>query len=353
MMGSAARISWRRRAEALGAAIPRDRLHAAVLSWAAMRPRNEVWAVAFSGGADSLCLLLLLWAHWPERRSRLLALHFDHRMRGAASRADARFCAEVCRALGVACSVGRWTARPKSPGEAQARQARFAFFQGEMRSARARALWLGHQQDDIAETIFMRLARGSGSAGLAAPRPVHEVDGRFHVRPLLTLSKHEISAALRRGGIPWREDATNTGGDYFRNRLRNNLLPIWQRAAGRDASAGAALSRELLEEDDSALEAWADSLGAMTPGGKLRLKRLFGQPRAVVRRVLHRWLLRQSGAGELSRQGFAELLAAAEKGRPTRRSLGPLGFAVIRGRFLVYESRRPTRNISRVSKGFN
>jgi tRNA(Ile)-lysidine synthase len=309
--------------------------------------------VALSGGADSLCLLLLLWAHWPERRSRLLALHFDHRMRGAAARADARFCAAVCRELGVPCTVGRWNDRPRRPGEAQARQARFAFFQGEMRAGRARALWLGHQQDDIAETIFMRLARGSGAAGLAAPRPMHEMNKRFRVRPLLTLKKAEIAAALRRAGIPWREDATNTGVHYFRNRLRRFVLPAWERASARDAAGGAALSRELLEEDDSALATWADSLEAATPGGKLRLNRLSGLPRAVVRRVLHRWLLCQCGAGRLSRQGFAELLTAVEAARPARRSLGTMGFAVICGNFLGYESRPPARNIHRVSRGFD
>jgi tRNA(Ile)-lysidine synthase len=328
-------------------------MHPAALAWAAARPRNEVWAVALSGGADSLCLLLLIWAHWPDRRRRLVVLHFDHTMRGAAARADARFCAEVCRALGVRCSVGRWNDRPRSPGEAQARQARFAFIQREMRASRARALWLGHQRDDIAETIFMRLARGSGTAGLAAPRPVHEMDGRFRVRPLLTLKKDEITAALCQAEVPWREDATNTGDDYFRNRLRRSVLPAWERAASRDAAAGAALSRELLDEDDAALEMWADSLGAFTPGGKLRLDRLLGKPRAIVRRVLHRWLLRQRGPGGLSRQGFAELLSAVEAGLPTRRSLGASCFAVISGNFLSCERRPKARNISRVSRGFD
>src|SRR5476651_1759624 len=94
--------SWRSRAERLGAALPRSRLHPAVTAWAEARPAREPWAVAFSGGADSLGLLLLLWAHWPRRRRRLRVLHFNHRLRGAASAADARFCRQVCRGLGVA-----------------------------------------------------------------------------------------------------------------------------------------------------------------------------------------------------------------------------------------------------------
>src|SRR6185312_6911905 len=212
-------------------------------------------AVAFSGGADSLALLLLLWAHWPGRRRRLRALHFDHRLRGKSSRADAAFCARVCRALGVPLTAGAWAEPDAAAGEAGARAARFAFFGREMRRRKLRVLWLGHQQDDIAESMLMRLARGSGAAGLAAPRPLQAGPGGRRLRPLLGLKKAELAAALAAAGAAWREDETNTEGTFLRNRIRRRVLPAWRRAsAGRDALAGAALARELLEEDDDALE---------------------------------------------------------------------------------------------------
>ena len=185
----------------------------------------------------------------------------------------------------------------------------------------------------------MRLARGSGTAGLAAPRPLQPgPGGRRHVRPLLTLDKAAITAALRAAGIPWREDASNEGDDHFRNRIRKAVLPAWRRAARRDALAGAALARELLEEDDVALEAWVDALRPVTARSELALNRLAGRPRAVVRRALYRWLQAQPKAGGLSRQGFEALLAAVVAGRPVRQSLGPDGFAVIRGRRLRFEA---------------
>jgi len=335
---AARKSSWRARATALAAILPRGRLHPEVLAWADGRSGSEPWAVAFSGGADSLCLLLLLWAHWPRRRRRLRALHFDHRLRGAAAREDARFCRRVGRALGLAVVVGEWAEARPSASEAEARTARFAFFEREMRAHRIRALWLGHQQDDIAENLMMRLARGSGASGLAAPRPLSAGSaGRRHVRPLLALKKAELTAALREGGIPWREDASNVRGDFFRNRIRGRVLPAWGEAAGRDALAGAAHSRELLQEDDEALEAWVEALRPLTAKRELALNRLAGRPAAVVRRALHRWLLAQPRAGRLSRHGFEELLAAVRAGRPWRRSLGSHGFAVIRGRRLRFE----------------
>jgi tRNA(Ile)-lysidine synthase len=346
MKAKAASRHWRNRAERLAAAIPRSRLHPAVVAWADRRPAREPWAVAFSGGADSLSLLLLLWAHWPRRRRRLRALHFDHRLRGAASRADARFCARVGRALGVPVTAGAWPEPRAAASEGEARSARFAFFERAMRGRRIRVLWLGHQQDDIAESMLMRLARGSGTAGLAAPRPLQAgPSGRRHVRPLLDLKKAELIAALRAAGIPWREDASNVRADFFRNRIRRQVLPAWGEAAGRDALAGAAHARELLEEDDAALEAWVDALRPLTARGELALGRLAGRPRAVVRRALHRWLLAQPRAGDLSRRGFQELLAAVEAGRPGRRSLGAEGFAVIRGRRLRFEG-MPARELA-------
>lgn len=326
-------IHWEKRATELAAALPKSRLHPAVVAWTEKSARRATWAVALSGGADSLALLLLLWAHWPERRARLRALHFNHRLRGKASNADEAFCVAVCASLGVPLVCGSWREAHPGASEAEARGARMAFFDG-----RGRALWLGHQQDDIAETMLMRLARGSGTAGLAAPRPVHASGrGGVHLRPLLTLKKADLVAGLRAAGIRWREDASNARGYFFRNRVRHEVLPVWAAAAQRDALAGAAHARELCEEDDTALEAWLTELKPLRADGALELTRLAGKPRGLVRRALHRWLLAQPRAGELSRQGFESLLAAVERGAATRHSLGREGFAVIRGGVLRFE----------------
>jgi len=332
---------WVARAQRLAELIPRGRLHPAVVAWADGRPANERWAVACSGGADSVCLLLLLLAHWPRRGPGLCVLHFNHRLRGAAAAADARFCRRLCRSLGVAYAAGSWRGADPAAGEAAARDARFAFFGAALAARRIRVLWLGHQQDDVAETMLMRLARGSGTAGLAAPRPVQAVPpGGGRLRPLLSLRKAEVLAALSAVGAPWREDATNRGRAFFRNRIRRDVLPRWIKASGRDALAGAALARDLLEEDDRALEEWTDLACRVTPAGRLDLARLADRPRAVVRRALHRWLLAQAGAGALSRQGFTALLAAVERRRPTRQSLGKEGFAVIDRKWLAFAKKK-------------
>ncbi|HTJ78603.1 MAG TPA: tRNA lysidine(34) synthetase TilS [Rariglobus sp.] len=340
-MSRNAKTPWTKVAAQLALTIPVGRFYPAVTGWVDGfgRTANPRWAVAFSGGADSLALLLLLWAHWPERRSKLVALHFNHRLRGRASATDAVFCRRVCAALGVTFLSAEWKQARKGASEAEAREARFAFFRQVLARRRIKALWLGHQQDDIAETALMRLARGSGTAGLAAPRPLQVMTGgRVHVRPLLTLSKKTLEQALRKAGAVWREDASNEKRDYLRNRIRHEVLPGWIAASReRDALAGVALSRELLEEDDDALEAWLDALGPLDRERRLDVKGLEGKPRAIVRRALYRWLALQKDTGDLSRQGFILLLAAVEQGKTTRFSLGRRGFAVIRKGLLFFE----------------
>lgn len=336
---------WPRVAEKLACAIPRERLHPSFLRWAAASPPRGRWAVALSGGADSVALLLLLWAHWPERRGRLLALHFDHRLRGRASAGDARFCAALCRGLGVEFAAGKWE-RPRgapAPSEAGARAARHAFFQVELRRRRIGALFTGHHRDDVAETVLMRLARGSGTAGLAAPRPVHvqAVAGRTHLRPLLALDKAALAAALRAAGGVWREDGSNAGDAYLRNRVRSELLPVWRAVAaepGRDALAGLGLARDLLEEDDTALEIWSGLSTRIDAKGRLALRPLRDLPRAVLRRVLRRWLAGTPARTDLNRNGFNALLdMVAARKTGARHSLGAGHFARLTRGFLVCE----------------
>src|SRR5947209_20516862 len=114
--------NWPNAALELARILPRAEMHPEVLAWCSRRRAAEKWAVAFSGGADSLALLLLVWAHWPERRRHLQALHFNHRLRGAESRGDAAFCRRVCAALGVTLIAREWkraksAARPSERSE--------------------------------------------------------------------------------------------------------------------------------------------------------------------------------------------------------------------------------------------
>src|SRR6476646_7631289 len=111
-------------AETVARLLPPERLHPR--AWKAAQvsaEKRERWLVALSGGADSVALLLLIWAHFPEQRGALIAVHFNHRLRGRESDLDESFCRDLCEGLGVPLRVGAWSDPPVKATEDDARRA--------------------------------------------------------------------------------------------------------------------------------------------------------------------------------------------------------------------------------------
>lgn len=325
-----------------GAAVPLDLLHETALAAIRARPATEPVAIACSGGADSVALLLLLWTHLPERRGRWLVLHFDHRLRGRASTADAKFVRALAQRLGERCQVETWqrkaAAKETKVSEAVARAARWAFFEQAMRDSGACVIALGHQLNDVAETMLMRLTRGSGAGGLAAPRPVQRMaDKTIRVRPLLSMPAEFLRSELKRIGASWREDATNATDDFFRNRMRRHVLPelIASAGRGRNALVGFADARAQLEEDDAALETWlGERIAAPASEGPYDLSALQGKPVALLRRAIHRWALAVGLSPSPTKSAVDWLMRAFGEGRDQRLSAGVGRFIILRDRCL-------------------
>lgn len=190
--------------------------------------------IACSGGADSLCALLLTWATFPRERAKMLVAHLNHETRGNASDGDDRFVARVAKSLNLKFVSAKLSdfVPAGTHTEAHFRQARLDFFAS---LAGGNAIFVqGHHADDVVETMIMRLARGSGVDGLCAPRPISEIvhNGKklIFVRPFLQLPKAKIVAALRACKINWREDKSNCGNDFFRNRVRHFVVPALKKA---------------------------------------------------------------------------------------------------------------------------
>lgn len=284
--------------------------------------------VACSGGADSVFLLLWTWAYLEtlhESRDEATVLHFNHALRGESSDGDERFVASLCDRLGVACKRGDWErADDAVVSEATARAARLEFFEREVGEVDSALVLTGHHADDVVESILMRLSRGAGAAGLSSPKPISDAGHGYCVaRPLIGLRRDFIRESLSRHGVEWREDDTNAGDAFYRNRVRNRVLPAWQAAADRDLVAGVGLSRRLLQEDAEALEHWLDREWAtLSPqGGELDLYRLRQLPRALQRRALQR-LVVVGGCSFLVPANIDELLWAAVSEESHRTSVG-------------------------------
>ena len=262
-------------------------------------PTKPHLAVAVSGGADSMALVLLADAWARKRGGRVTALTVDHGLRAAAA-SEARQVARWLRAQGIAHRTLRWVP-PKDRRaniQAKAREARYGLLTAWCNSHGVGDLLVAHHQEDQAETFLLRLARGSGLDGLAAMSPLAMRGGIRLLRPLLAVPKAALVAALRRRGQPWIEDPSNRDAAYARVRLRA-LLPMLAAeglTAERLAETAARLGQARAALGD-ACDALLASVAELHDAGYARVDgdALAAAPREVALRALARLLMALGG----------------------------------------------------------
>lgn len=195
-----------------------------------------------SGGPDSVALLRVL----VELGSEPFVVHLDHGARGKESLEDAAFVEELCRKLGIPSEVRRLELEGEQNFQERARIERYRVAEELADSLGLGHIATGHTADDVAETVLMNLARGTGLRGLSGIPPVR---GRF-VRPLIQASRTEVLQYLDSLQQPYRTDRTNLTGKYTRNRIRQEVLPVLEDlypGARQNMSRAAALLRDDLE----------------------------------------------------------------------------------------------------------
>jgi tRNA(Ile)-lysidine synthase len=224
--------------------------------------------LAVSGGPDSTALLLLAarWRKVLKRGPKLIAVTVDHGLRAEARR-EALAVKRLARSLGVEHRTLRWSGRKPSTGLQQAaRRERYRLLAGAARAASARHVLTAHTLDDQAETVLIRLTRGSGVSGLAAMARIAAVPGGNDialVRPLLELRKAQLLATLRKAGIAYADDPSNRDPRFTRARLRA-AMPVLERE-GLNAERLALLARRV-RRTEAALEAVVDAaVAALAP----------------------------------------------------------------------------------------
>lgn len=323
--------------EALTQAIPKKCLEPSALAFLKTK-LDTPWGVAVSGGADSVCLLLLVWAYFPQQRPWMTVLHVDHGWRGEASEADAQWVEALALKLGLGYLGSKGEAGAKVNEEA-ARRLRFGFLEKNLSQLGSDCLILGHNAQDVAENFLLRCARGGGLSGLAGLRPVQKMPHHWRLRPLLTLDPKRVRASLSAAGLSWREDATNEKNIFLRNSLRNQVLPAWQEAlGGRSLLEGVLRSRKLLDEADEALWEFLHKTGIDFHSPTLDLQKLKEQPRALVRRGLEVWLWAVLKKQPLGAAAVEVLIEAVLTRSRFRMSAGAQGFLLFKKGILSYET---------------
>jgi tRNA(Ile)-lysidine synthase len=189
--------------------------------------RSRRWLVAVSGGADSVALLRGLGWLQPEFGWELTVAHFDHRLRGAESAADAEWVRQLAAALRLPVQIGgAEDAIRGSPNEETARRRRYAFLERAAHEAGCPVIATAHTADDQAETVLHHLLRGAGLAGLRGiPRERPLANGVTVVRPMLDISREQVLGFLGSLHQDYRCDSTNVDVQLTRNWLRHQILP--------------------------------------------------------------------------------------------------------------------------------
>ena len=213
--------------------------------------------LAVSGGPDSVALMWLAarWRRTLARGPRLVAVTVDHGLR-AEAKAEARDVKRLARALDLPHRTMRWTgAKPKTGLPAAARAARYRLLAQAARASGATHILTAHTRDDQAETLLLRLLRGSGIAGLAAMARQSERDGVLLARPFLHVSKSQLIATLKKAKLGFADDPTNRDLNFARPRIRT-LMPVLAAEGGDTRNLARLASR--LARANQAVEVLVD-----------------------------------------------------------------------------------------------
>ncbi len=284
--------------------------------------------IGLSGGADSVCLLLVLKAMQPTYHLTLTAVHVHHGIRGESAERDLCFSKELCEANDVEFvaayrDVPGIAAKLHLTEEEAGRSVRYEIFEQEARKRRASVIAVAHHMDDQAETVLMNLLRGSGIRGcggiqakrllsdgrgiqakpsacdethiLDKPSAFNDSDSEiFVVRPLLGVRRSEIEAWLIAQNQTWCTDETNLTDEYLRSRIRNNLMPLLEREYNAQATEHIAAASGDFFEAEEYLRSRAEELFASW-GNRLPLRELSAE-KPILQRYLIQGAIKRTGS---------------------------------------------------------
>jgi tRNA(Ile)-lysidine synthase len=251
--------------------------------------------VGVSGGPDSMALLYLLYCLSEEYSLHIHAAHINHMLRGQESEDDTAYVKNFCGKLNIPVSIkyidiGKISAESGLSLEEAGREARYGFFSEIACEINASKVALAHNMNDQAETILMRIMRGSGLEGLCGIKPVR--DG-FYIRPLINTPRTDIEEYCRMHNILPRIDSTNLKPIYARNKVRLELIPYIKKNYNSNIEYVLSSMTELLKEDNDFLNTYVKDLYEdikIKAKGKVSLdiEKLKGLHTAVKKRIIRK-----------------------------------------------------------------
>ncbi len=300
--------------------------------------------IGLSGGADSVCLLLVLKAMQTTYHLTLTAVHVHHGIRGESAERDLCFSKELCEANDVEFvaayrDVPGIAAKQHLTEEEAGRSVRYEIFEQEAKKRDASVIAVAHHMDDQAETVLMNLLRGSGIRGCGGIQAKRQLsDGRgiqeklfacdethilekmsavndseiFVVRPLLGVRRSEIEAWLIAQNQTWCTDETNLTDEYLRSRIRNNLMPLLEREYNAQATEHIAAASGDFFEAEEYLRSRAEELFASW-GNRLPLRELSAEKPILQRYLIQEAIKRTGSIKDVGRTHIESVLGLLTK----------------------------------------
>ncbi len=310
---------------------------------------GDLVVTAVSGGPDSVCLLDCLNALSEQFGITLIIAHFDHGLRPDEDSAETAFVHRLAESLDIPFTTNPAPPEisPKGSEEERARTARYKFLEDIRQQTRAHRIALGHTVDDQAETVLMRLLRGSGTSGLAAIPPVR---GESIIRPMIRVSRQEVLAYLAERGLNYMLDSSNTVTRYLRNRIRSELIPVLTKYQPRLVER-LANTADILRADDECLDsialAWIDKHSLTDRSSpQIAISRWKLLHPALRMRVLRQLVNRAGSLRRIDTRHLKAIEQLAESSSPQRCINLPGGTTARRSYDTLYVTRKKSRQDS-------
>lgn len=274
-----------------------DKVRKYVEKWSMLCAEDKV-IVGVSGGADSVCLLLMLVEFQKEMGFEMAAVHVHHGIRGDAADSDEAYVRRLCEEHGIFLysyreDVVSLAKKRKQSIEEAGRDARRRCFEKAMNAFGGTKIALAHHKDDNVETLLLNLARGSALRGLGGMRPVNDA----FIRPLLCLRRAEIEGYLEERNCRYCSDASNDEDDYTRNRIRHKVIPVMESDVNErfvdhahEAMEGLRLLQDYVEEE---VKKWKET--CMKEPHLLEEETFLQVPEALKGYVIRAVLLEETG----------------------------------------------------------
>jgi tRNA(Ile)-lysidine synthase len=287
--------------------------------------RGAKIVLGVSGGPDSVCLLDVFSKLQKKYALELSIAHVNYHLRGKDSEKDAHFVEKLAGKYNLSLDILETRIGDKNKSEEELRDVRYTFFEEVRKENEFDLIAVAHNANDQAETVLMRLIRGTGLAGLSA---MSAKNGKI-IRPLLKITRKEIIEYLKENELSYRIDKTNKEAVYLRNKIRNKLIPYLEKNFNPSILRVLSKSASGFGEDYAVIEYMTEK--AWEENQKLSVKKILTLPAAIQKRILQRAIAQKkmNGAHENYNQ-VEEILKALKSTKNKKQIVSGAGLKMTR-----------------------